>query len=451
MKHQIFSFFLVLACASLFVACEDDQDLPTTEPPSSTTSFTIQVRNEIQFLGIEVFNTPSNAGEPGPITESGVYYEVDFNAYQGSRLSFATMLANSNDWFFAPGENGLDLFDGAGNPLSGDITDQVRLYDAGTEEEDPSTIATIADGGTAGDPDDDTSVRTQETDVSRYLSANLTYSNGTFTLRLTRTDEGVLTPGITLVHAQDNPLFTRGEADRGQGLKEIAEAGMPGTLLEYVTEVASDGSPLRLSSSLTPFSPGVVYAFKEGEQDPLFTQGEVIKTGSGLEELAEDGSNEVIANYLEGLGIPVAKSEQPGGVGPGGMLTFTLDVPQGYKLGFATMFVQANDWFISFNNDGVSLFDSAGRPKMGTDYSVQAYLFDAGTEEDQPVGFGDGQPMRQSGPNVGIPDGNNLTRRVQAIEDVQFGKGVISSAPGVVYTEDERGGYNLISVEILPN
>ncbi|MQA90416.1 MAG: hypothetical protein GEU90_09285 [Gemmatimonas sp.] len=46
------------------------------------------------------------------------------------------MLGQSNDLFFSPDERGIDLF--AGNrPVSGDVTDQVDLWDAGTEINEP--------------------------------------------------------------------------------------------------------------------------------------------------------------------------------------------------------------------------------------------------------------------------------------------------------------------------
>lgn len=50
-----------------------------------------------------------------------------------NRLSFATMFVLSNDLFFAPGEEGIALFEN-GEPVSGDVTSQVRLWDAGTEQ-----------------------------------------------------------------------------------------------------------------------------------------------------------------------------------------------------------------------------------------------------------------------------------------------------------------------------
>ena len=43
------------------------------------------------------------------------------------------MLVPSNDLFFAPGEAGIALFNPEGNPISGDVTDQINLWAAGTE------------------------------------------------------------------------------------------------------------------------------------------------------------------------------------------------------------------------------------------------------------------------------------------------------------------------------
>ena len=87
-----------------------------------------------------VFNTPTNATGPGPLLPgSGEAYVFTFNASRGDRLSFATMLVQSNDLFFAPADRGLDLFNG-GTPISGDITGNIMLWDAGTEvNEAPGT------------------------------------------------------------------------------------------------------------------------------------------------------------------------------------------------------------------------------------------------------------------------------------------------------------------------
>jgi hypothetical protein len=54
-------------------------------------------------------------------------------AQPGDRLVFAAMFAESNDLFFGPGPLGIALFDAAGRAVAGDVTEQVRLWDAGTE------------------------------------------------------------------------------------------------------------------------------------------------------------------------------------------------------------------------------------------------------------------------------------------------------------------------------
>jgi hypothetical protein len=79
-----------------------------------------------------VFNTPSGAMDPGPLTPDAMY-SFEIEAVPGERLSLATMLVQSNDLFFAFGETGIALFDGAGDPLNGDQTGSVMLWDAGTE------------------------------------------------------------------------------------------------------------------------------------------------------------------------------------------------------------------------------------------------------------------------------------------------------------------------------
>jgi hypothetical protein len=79
----------------------------------------------------DVFTTPAGAETAGP-AGPGSSYSFTFEAVPGDYLSFATMFVQSNDWFFAPSSSGIALFDGA-TPIVGDITNQVTLWDAGTE------------------------------------------------------------------------------------------------------------------------------------------------------------------------------------------------------------------------------------------------------------------------------------------------------------------------------
>jgi hypothetical protein len=56
-------------------------------------------------------------------------------AQPGDRLVFASMFVQSNDKFFAPDPEGVDLFNDQ-TPVSGDLTSTVMLWDAGTEQDE---------------------------------------------------------------------------------------------------------------------------------------------------------------------------------------------------------------------------------------------------------------------------------------------------------------------------
>ena len=432
-----------------------------------TTTFNVTIWNVTNYLNVHTFTTPVGATDPGPLGVNGAQYQVSFQAVPGTKFTPVTMMGNSNDWFLAPTDlAGIDLFPG-GTALDGvDIANQLSLYDLGTEaDNDPATFPPAGVDVGPADPNEMLRLVPGRGTGEIYMTAVLDYaggdgsSAGTFTLTITAInapDGGVapgsnngfvITPGIVVLHALPEPLFALGEADRGLGLERIAEDGMPGELFSWFTETGSDGSPLRLASSLSVFSPGLVYAFNT-DSDPFFTQGEATNPESGLEQLAEDGMNAPAVDYIASLGLPVVASNETMNIGPGGSLNFTIEVPrdQNYKLGIGTMLVQTNDWYLAYNNVGYSLFDEDGNPAIGDDITDRMYLYDAGTEVDQAVGFGLDQAPRQSGPNTGAEDDNTLTRRVSAIDDVQFGKGIISSPAGVVGLGDERGGYNVISV-----
>lgn len=77
-----------------------------------------------------IFNTPFGGNSPAPILPGGAY-EFTFAAEEGMKLNFIAMYGQSNDLFYAP-EKALELFTN-GEALSGDITDKLALWDAGTE------------------------------------------------------------------------------------------------------------------------------------------------------------------------------------------------------------------------------------------------------------------------------------------------------------------------------
>ena len=67
------------------------------------------------------------AGTTG-FLEPGASESYSFNAGPGHYLSLATMFVQSNDLFYAPGMNGISLYDAEGTALTGDITGLIDLW-----------------------------------------------------------------------------------------------------------------------------------------------------------------------------------------------------------------------------------------------------------------------------------------------------------------------------------
>jgi hypothetical protein len=82
-----------------------------------------------------VFNTPIGAMAAGPI-RPGDSFKFTVTAMPGMKFYMTQMFGQSNDWFYAPGPNGIALFDAKDNPIEADVTDQFYLWDAGTEKDE---------------------------------------------------------------------------------------------------------------------------------------------------------------------------------------------------------------------------------------------------------------------------------------------------------------------------
>src|SRR4051812_22670674 len=74
---------------------------------------------------------PVGADAAGPLTP-GQHYQFEITARPGQALSAAWMFGQSNDLFYS-NDRPIALFDGAGKPVSGEMTSQISLWDAGTE------------------------------------------------------------------------------------------------------------------------------------------------------------------------------------------------------------------------------------------------------------------------------------------------------------------------------
>lgn len=377
-------------------------------------TFNVRIENvgDFKFGSSGTFDTPVGANEPGLLVPGGAY-EFSFNAGPGDRLSFATMFVQSNDWFIAPNQAGLALFNNTGTPLTGDVTDQIQIWDSDTEiNQEPGLGADQAlrqatPNTGAADPYNTVRLVTDEFDdmpaVNDLVKVTLdSPAANQFVLRIENiSPEGILitssgqaqptffAPGVWVVHTGDSPLFTTGAPDFEQGLEALAEDGDPSILMARLVDQ---------SGLVTPFAPGVWAVHTAA--NPLFSAGRPDR-GLGLEALAEDGDPSTLGEALADqkriisagvFNIPVGAAG-PEALLPGNAYEFSIEAAPGDHLSFATMFVQSNDLFFSPDGMGIALFGADGAPISG-DVTDQILLWDAGTEVNQLPGFGADQAPR---------------------------------------------------------
>ncbi len=173
----------------------------------------------------------------------------------------------------------------------------------------------------------------------------------------------LLSPGVWVLHSEAGPIFTRGEADRSQGLETLAE----------------DGDPYSLADSLRErgLQAGVFDAPVCVDTPGLLPSSETVEFGSSYE--------------FE--------------------VTATPETPY---LTFATMLVQSNDLFIAPSENGIPLFDEDGNALFLKNVTTELHLWDAGTEENEEPGIGLNQAPRQPRPNTGPDD---IVTTVRAVDD----------------------------------
>ena len=398
--------------ALVFTGCNKDE-----EPMKESSMFTLTIENVMEeklFLSTGVFNTPLGATEPGG-AGPGNSYQFSFDAGPGQKLSFATMYVTSNDLFYAPSGEGIHLFDGD-MALSGDITSQIMLYDAGTEvNEEPGTGPNqpLNGGGGVGTPENGTVKDIgMVSDGFNYPSVNenimVTIENDgathfTVTIKNLEGSTTPVAPGVWVIHSAANPLFEVGMADYGSGLKGLAEDGDPSGLAGHLD---------MNSGYVSPLAPGA-WAVHASDVSPIFMANASDK-GEGLEDLAENGDPSALAGALSsktGVESSGAFNTPSGASGPGPLLpghsySFTFDAEEGDYLSFATMLVHTNDLFYSPSEMGIALF--TGGTAISGDITSQIMLYDAGTEVNEIPGVGLHQPARLNG---GM-DENGLVRIV---------------------------------------
>jgi len=399
----------IIATILVFTGCDTKED-----PMTESSMFKVSIENVMEnkdFLFTGVFNTPVGAMDPGG-AGPGDMYSFSFEAGPGTMLSFATMFVKSNDLFYAPSGEGIELFSG-GVALTGDITSQIMLYDAGTEvnEEPGSGPNQPLNGGDAGIVENGSVKEISEVmdgftypAVSENIKVSLENDGATgFTLTISNLagSSTPIAPGVWVVHTAANPLFEVEMADYGFGLEALAEVGDPSSLAAH----------LDLNSGyVSPLAPGA-WALHASGATPIFTMGSP-DYGEGLESLAEDGDPSTLATSLlakDGVtksgafNTPVGASG-PGALLPGNSYEFTFDAEEGDYLSFATMLVHSNDLFFSPSDAGIPLF--SGGTALSGDITSSIMLYDAGTEVNELPGVGLHQPARLNG---GDDENGNVT------------------------------------------
>ncbi|HKO53467.1 MAG TPA: spondin domain-containing protein [Polyangiaceae bacterium] len=393
---------------------------------SISKTFTVTLENVApvkQFTSAGVFDTPVGDLAAGPAVP-GKTYKFTVDAGRKQKLFFATMLAATNDAFFAPSGEGIPLYLDNGMPITADVTSQVYLWDAGTELNEEPFIGpnTVTNQGTAntGIVDTNTKVRKMSAATEGFIFAypavaslikvTVTHTTGTLfditidnlsTAALTTGDlvshPSPLSPGVWAVSNAANALFTDQQPAPAHGLEALAEDGKPATL----------GTYLDANAGITyPASPGAWLLHKSGTK-PLFTSG-AEDQGKGLEALAEDGNAaplganlESLSGYVKGaiFNKPVGAAT-PGPIPPGSKYQFTFEGSPGDSLSFASMLAATNDVFLGPKESGIPLFGSDGVALTG-DISDQVWLWDAGTEGNEQPGIGLNTVTNQLTANTG--------------------------------------------------
>jgi len=378
----------------VLISCKEDEKID----PMAT--FTVTIQNV--FEGKEYFS--SGAMEAVPPGES---YSFSFQAGKGHYLSFATMFVQSNDLFYAPEGSGFPLYNDSGNPITGDVTNLLYLWDAGTEVNQEPGIGTDQEPRQSGPDtgtDENGTVRmlSEVNDGYTYparedvISVMLEHDGKTmFTVTIknvsnTGNFQTPLAPGSWVIHGSGNPIFTSGNS-ASDGLEDLAEDGSNSILINTLEQN---------SGYVSPFAPGVWAV--HNMVNPIYSIGQT--ASSDLEMLAEDGDPSGFLSSLTGLSgvdmydvftMPVGSSG-PAPIFPNEQYSFQFEANPGDKLTFATMLVQSNDLFAGIELD---LFPN-GTPISG-DISNQLRLLDAMSETNEFPGAGNYQAPRQSGPDMG--------------------------------------------------
>jgi hypothetical protein len=402
---------LLWLTAVVFTACKkDDNDAPVQQ------SATITIENVLHSQPL----VESGTFKGTPLIMPGQSVTIQFSAAKGEALSFATMYGWSNDLFFAPANPGILVYDAMGNPIEGDVSSQVKLWDNGTRMNQLPGAA-VNHPGTA-DNQNITEVSGTDAQGNTYLPASslvkatLKYDgNSTFTLTLENTSGGTanetpLSPGVWSVSyivggqlLNAAPLYTAGKPT-ANGLTGIAESGDNTALSTYVSSI---------TGIFTPLSPVLVVVYN-GIDNPIYKTGENDRN-EGLKSIAQQGNADILAAALKtkaGVKAVYVLAAATSTVllpvingAVGSSVSQAISVSAGDHIAIATMYGFSNDWFFAASVDAT----------QKGDISSSVGLYDDGTAINQFPGAGltqfnlAGTPLAESKPIAAVPNPNEFT------------------------------------------
>ncbi|MCH5599291.1 spondin domain-containing protein [Niabella ginsengisoli] len=417
-KNLLRELFMMLPVLAIIITSCERQEVEMPEAK------TITIENVLDSRPLVQSGTFKGAGNP-PVIFPGQSVTITFSAAKGQALSFATMYGWSNDLFFAPENPGIKLYEDDGTPITGDVSDQIKLWDNGTRiNQVPGSTATHP--GTA-----ETSPKNiKEVDLvddqgnvyleaSKLMNLSLAYDGKSmFTLTIKNNSGGTInetpfSPGVWSVSyivggdlLNEKPIYEEGKPS-ANGLTNIAEMGDIATMSAHLTS---------LTGIFTPLSPILVVVYN-GNENPFYKAGEKDR-GEGLKELAQTGNADVLAAALKTKAsvkdVYILKESVTTLLLPmingnaGGKVSQQLSLKKGDKIALATMYGLSNDWFFATTAEGIS-----GATKG--DVSSQIKLYDNGTSVSQYPGAGisqaalGGTPMVESKVIEEVPNPNAFT------------------------------------------
>lgn len=419
---------VLCATGMLLCACNEPEPVQDEAREFVVTVSNLTPKHSLFLSGS--FALPDSKLLPAPLAP-GQSYSFDVVAWPGANLQIVTMFVESNDAFVAFSQRGLALWSPGGEPLIGNRSAELVLYDAGTEVNEPlgtgssqalrqlepgqgepeqAPITVITDGdGSAAEADG-----VKFPAIHEFMQVHVMHMDGPnfrVVIRNVSSEKlladpadgpqqkrpALLSPGVFAVHAAGFELFRVGEPATPQ-LERLAEDANPDPLAEQ----------LNFMQGVTSDLSSVIWAVREDDVG-LFGAGS--QASPGLEKLSEDGKPELLLEQmkdedLEQFGLA---PEDGSVLAPGSRVEFRLLAEPGDHLEFLTGYLAANDKFIAPTRL-VPLFDEQGNPRTG-ELGWALGLFDAGTEVDEPPGLGSHQFERQSSRGAG-PDENTMVREI---------------------------------------